>query len=80
MWSTFAALVDDDAQLRANLLPDAWLVALAKAHGCRLATADRGFARFGGLDWFDPARTRASERTPVGICLVPGHPGSQGRP
>ena len=38
-------------------LPDAWLAALAKAHGCRLATADRGFVRFAGLDWFDPART-----------------------
>jgi hypothetical protein len=24
---------------------------------CRLATADRGFARFDGLDWFIPART-----------------------
>ncbi len=56
VWATFALLVDDDAQLRGNLLPDAWLAALAKAHGCRLATADRGFARFAGLDWFDPAR------------------------
>ncbi len=56
VWANFAVLVNDDTQLRGNLLPDAWLAALAKAHGCRLATADRGFARFAGLDWFDPAR------------------------
>ena len=56
MWATFDAFIDDDAQLRANLVPDAWLAAVAKAHGCRLATADRGFARFAVLDWFDPAR------------------------
>jgi len=31
------------------------LAALALTHGCRIATADRGFARFPGLDWFDPA-------------------------
>jgi len=31
------------------------VAALALAHGCRVATADRGFARFPGLDWFDPA-------------------------
>ncbi|MDQ3642021.1 MAG: hypothetical protein M3450_11325 [Actinomycetota bacterium] len=36
-------------------MPDAHLAAVAVAHGCRLATADRGFARFPALDWFDPA-------------------------
>jgi toxin-antitoxin system PIN domain toxin len=58
VWSTFSALVDSDPQIRGNLLPDAWLTALALAHGCRLATADHGFGRFDGLDWFDPARPR----------------------
>ncbi len=58
VWATFSALVDSDPQLRGNGLPDAWLAALALAHGCRIATADRGFARFDGLDWFDPARPR----------------------
>lgn len=58
VWTTFSALVDSDPQVRGNLLPDAWLAALALAHGCRIATADRGFARFDGLDWFDPARPR----------------------
>ncbi|MGH9164888.1 MAG: TA system VapC family ribonuclease toxin [Acidimicrobiales bacterium] len=55
-WTAFAALVTVDRQVQGNLVPDAWLAALAVAHGCRLATADRGFARFEGLDWFDPAR------------------------
>lgn len=58
VWTTFSSLVDSDPQVRGNLLPDAWLTALALAHGCRIATADRGFARFDGLDWFDPARPR----------------------
>ena len=58
VWTTFSTLVNSDPQVRGNLLPDAWLAALALANGCRLATADRGFARFDGLDWFDPARPR----------------------
>jgi toxin-antitoxin system PIN domain toxin len=40
--------------VRANLVPDAWLAALALESGCRLATRDRDFARFEGLDWYDP--------------------------
>ena len=28
--------------------------ALAISNGARLATADRGMARYPGLDWFDP--------------------------
>jgi uncharacterized protein len=55
-WDVLAGWSADDPQLRANLVPDAWLAALARSHGARLATADRGVARFPGLDWFDPAR------------------------
>lgn len=44
-----------EAAISGNLVPDAYLAAVALAHGCRVATADRGFARFPGLDWFDPA-------------------------
>lgn len=58
VWTAFSAIIDADPQIRGNLLPDAWLTALALAHGCRIATADRGFGRFDGLDWFDPARPR----------------------
>lgn len=54
-WDAFAHLADTDRALTGNLVPDAHLAATAIAHGCRLATADRGFARFAGLDHFDPA-------------------------
>jgi toxin-antitoxin system PIN domain toxin len=53
-WQTFRRFVGGDRRIRANLVPDAYLAALAVSHGCRLATADRGFARFPGLDVFDP--------------------------
>jgi uncharacterized protein len=42
------------AGLRANDVPDAHLAALALEHGLRLATSDSGFARFSGLEWFNP--------------------------
>jgi len=54
-WDRLDQLVASDRGIVANLVPDAHLAAVALAHGCRLATADRGFARFPGLDWFDPA-------------------------
>jgi len=57
VWTAFASLAATDRQVRGNLIPDAWLAALARAHGCRVATADRGFARFDGVDSFDPARS-----------------------
>lgn len=53
-WDRFAALADDRA-VRGNLVPDAYLAALCISNGVRLATADRGFARYPGLRWFDPA-------------------------
>lgn len=52
-WSTFASLCRRSGA-RGNLLPDAHLAAVAIEHGCRLATADQGFARFPGLQWFHP--------------------------
>ena len=55
-WSTFEALAREDRGLRGNVVPDAWLAALALSHGCVLATADRGFARFPGLRTVDPSR------------------------
>lgn len=54
-WQAFGRLVDGDPAIRGNLVPDAHLAALALTHGARLATADRGFARYPGLRWFDPA-------------------------
>lgn len=55
VWATFATLAEDRG-IRGNLVPDAYLAALCIAHGARLATADRGFARFERLRFFDPAR------------------------
>lgn len=55
-WARFAEIVADDPQVRANLVPDAWIAALAMSHGARVASADRGLARYRGLDWFDPVR------------------------
>lgn len=55
VWNLFADLAMTDTHVRANLVPDAWIAALALAHGGRVASNDRGFARFDRLDWFDPA-------------------------
>lgn len=54
-WRRFGNLVAADPAIRGNLVPDAFLAALALSHGCRLATADRGFARFPGLNRIEPA-------------------------
>lgn len=42
------------AGARGNLVPDAYLAALAIENGSELVTADRGFARFPGLSWRHP--------------------------
>lgn len=55
IWRCFGKLVDGDDQIRGILVPDAFLAAVAVSHGATLATRDRGFARFPGLRWFDPA-------------------------
>ena len=34
-----------------NLVPDAWLAALAIEHGCEWITLDRDFAQFPALQW-----------------------------
>lgn len=54
-WAVLGVHVSQDAGIRGNLVPDAYLAALAVSHGCRLATSDRGFARFPNLNFFDPA-------------------------
>lgn len=54
-WKQLAAFAETDRLLRGNLVPDAWLAAIAVTNGARIATADAGFSRFAGLEWFDPA-------------------------
>lgn len=39
---------------RGNVVPDAYLAALAIEHGATWVTHDRGFARFPGLRWTTP--------------------------
>lgn len=44
-----------DLDLRGNDLNDAWLAAVALEGRCSLVSRDRGFGRFKGLDWLNPA-------------------------
>lgn len=52
-WRMFLGLCRD-ANARGNLVPDAYIAALAMEAGCELATTDRDFARFPGLRWHHP--------------------------
>lgn len=54
-WDQLEAFAETDRLLRGNLVPDAWLASVAVSVGAKLATADAGFSRFEGLEWFDPA-------------------------
>jgi len=42
--------------VKANLIPDAHLAALAIEHGLTLCSTDGDFGRFAGLKWEDPLR------------------------
>ena len=55
-WRQFIKFVNEDPYLVGNLVPDAWIAALAVTSGARVATADAGFARFRGLSWYNPTR------------------------
>ena len=46
---------------RGNLVPDAYLAALAIEHRCRWVSDDRGFARFPGLNWATPEQDAAGQ-------------------
>lgn len=52
-WSIFLDLVEG-AGARGNLIPDAYLAALAIESGCEWVTTDRDFARFDELRWRHP--------------------------
>lgn len=53
-WEIFERLCRD-ASARGNLVPDAYLAALAIESGCEWITTDRDYARFPGLRWRHPA-------------------------
>ncbi len=52
-WPIFLGLCRS-ARCRGNLVPDAYLAALAIESGCEWITTDQGFARFKGLRWRHP--------------------------
>lgn len=52
-WGIFVRLCGE-ANARGNLVPDAWLAALAIESGCEWITTDRDYARFPGLRWRHP--------------------------
>jgi hypothetical protein len=49
-WGIFTGLCRS-ANAYGNLVPDAWLAALAIESGCEWITNDRDYARFKGLRW-----------------------------
>jgi toxin-antitoxin system PIN domain toxin len=49
-WAFFRRLCID-AEAKGNLVPDAYLAALAIEQGARWVSSDRDFARFDGLRW-----------------------------
>jgi len=52
-WSIFTRLCRE-ADTRGNLIPDAYLAALAIESGCELVSTDRDFSRFPDLRWRVP--------------------------
>ncbi len=52
-WSIFTRLCRE-CETRGNLIPDAFLAALAIESGSELITTDRDFSRFPGLRWRPP--------------------------
>lgn len=52
-WDIFTELCLE-ARATGNLIPDAYLAAVAIESGCDFVTTDRDFARFPGLTWTDP--------------------------
>jgi len=52
-WEIFIRLCIE-ANIRGNLVTDAWFAALAIESGCEWITLDRDYARFSGLRWRVP--------------------------
>jgi toxin-antitoxin system PIN domain toxin len=52
-WEIFERLCLD-CEARGNLVPDAYLAAMAIESGCEWITTDRDYSRFRGLRWRHP--------------------------
>lgn len=55
-WDVFTRMCRE-ANVKGNLVPDAYLAAIAVENGCELITTDRDFSRFAGLRWRHPLTT-----------------------
>ena len=60
-WEIFEELCRK-AEARGNLVPDAYLAALAIESGCEWITTDRDYSRFPGLRWRHPLREETHPR------------------
>lgn len=58
-WPVFVQLCES-THARGNLVPDAFIAAIALENGAELITADGDFARFPGLRWSHPAAPRSN--------------------
>ena len=54
-WAIFRSLCEA-VGAKGNLVPDAYIAALAIEHGLELVTTDRDYARFPGLKWRHPLK------------------------
>jgi toxin-antitoxin system PIN domain toxin len=54
-WAIFRNLCEV-ADAKGNLVPDAYIAALAIEHGLEMVTTDRDYARFPGLKWRHPLK------------------------
>jgi toxin-antitoxin system PIN domain toxin len=54
-WEIFQRLCEV-ADVKGNLVPDAYLAALAIESGCEWVTTDRDYSRFPGLKWRHPLK------------------------
>lgn len=52
-WSAFQRLCEQ-ANVKGNLIPDAFIASIAMDSGCTLVTTDRDYGRFSGLRWIHP--------------------------
>jgi toxin-antitoxin system PIN domain toxin len=53
---TLLRVICEDANATGELVPDAVIAAIAKEHGCAVASLDRDFARFTSIDHVIPGR------------------------
>lgn len=57
VWDMFEQLAGADRRIKAHLVPDCYLAAIALTHRAPIASRDRGFGRFADLRHFDPVLT-----------------------